>query len=256
MATLASAPGECCARGVQHSGTPLGMIEKIGGFDTYIARPPAPEGAAQGRQQRILLYFADGYGPLYINSKLIQDFFASQGYLVLGIDYFEGDSVAYHLDEPGYDMSEWAEPIYKRVVEREYVPQWIAAVKERFGTADTKYVAAGYCFGAPFVMDCLAFDWVAAGAFAHPAYLDEDHFRQIKRPLLLSCAEIDETFPLDARRRAEDILLEYKAMYHIQVFGQVKHGFAIRGDNHDQAGRWAKERSADAIMSWFDLYCK
>ncbi|OJT14007.1 hypothetical protein TRAPUB_9441 [Trametes pubescens] len=42
--------------------------------------------------------------------------------------------------------------------------------------------------------------------------------------------EIDHTFPAEARRRAEDILVEQKATYFIQVFGSVKHGFALRGD--------------------------
>ena len=42
--------------------------------------------------------------------------------------------------------------------------------------------------------------------------------------------EDDFTFPVDARRRAEDILVEKKATYFIQVFGSVQHGFALRGD--------------------------
>lgn len=68
----------------------------------------------------------------------------------------------------------------------------------------------GYCFGAPFVMDICATDKVKAGAFAHPAFLNEEHFRNLKRsyfsfyfhcviintliillgPLLLSCAGV------------------------------------------------------------------
>lgn len=43
-------------------------------------------------------------------------------------------------------------------------------------------------------------------------------------------AEIDHTFQIEARRRAEDMLVEQKATYTIQVFGSVKHGFALRGD--------------------------
>jgi dienelactone hydrolase len=42
--------------------------------------------------------------------------------------------------------------------------------------------------------------------------------------------EIDHTFPVDARRRAEDILVEKKHTYHFQVFSGVSHGFAIRGN--------------------------
>jgi dienelactone hydrolase len=41
---------------------------------------------------------------------------------------------------------------------------------------------------------------------------------------------IDPTFPVESRRRAEDILDEIKATYHVQIFGGVEHGFATRGD--------------------------
>jgi len=46
----------------------------------------------------------------------------------------------------------------------------------------------------------------------------------------LALTETDHTFPLPARRRAEDLLIEAKAQYHIQVFSGVAHGFALRGD--------------------------
>lgn len=37
-----------------------------------------------------------------------------------------------------------------------------------------------YCFGAPFVCDELAKDTCAAGAFAHPAFLKDEHIRGVK----------------------------------------------------------------------------
>jgi len=104
-------------------------------------------------------------------------------------------------------------------------------------------------------MDCLAEGWILAGAFAHPASLDEDHFRKIKKPLLLSCAEDDETFPTEFRRKAEDLLTEIAATYHVQVFSGTTHGFALRGNVNDPVAKWAKEQSAATIMSWFDMFC-
>lgn len=60
------------------------------------------------------------------------------------------------------------------------VPIWVAAVKAQYGEASTKYAAVGYCFGAPYVCDLLAAEDVTAGAFAHPSFLKESHFYQIK----------------------------------------------------------------------------
>ena len=40
----------------------------------------------------------------------------------------------------------------------------------------------------------------------------------------------DVTFPPPARLKAEEILTDGGKSFHIQVFGGVKHGFAIRCD--------------------------
>lgn len=53
------------------------------------------------------------------------------GYLVLGVDYFEGDSAAHHKGEEGWDVDEWVVPF--RTSAARITPAWIAAVKERYG---------------------------------------------------------------------------------------------------------------------------
>ncbi|THH09773.1 hypothetical protein EW145_g1784 [Phellinidium pouzarii] len=73
---LAQAPGDDCFRAVQHSGEPKGSIEKIAGVDTYVATPPQ---LSRGQPAKgVILFYADVYGPLFINNKLLQDYFAEQ----------------------------------------------------------------------------------------------------------------------------------------------------------------------------------
>lgn len=62
------------------------------------------------------------------------------------------------------------------------VPKWVAAVTSRYKRQNprTKFACVGYCFGAPYVCDELAKDNVTVGAFAHPAFLKEHHFRNIE----------------------------------------------------------------------------
>ncbi|KAI8980621.1 alpha/beta-hydrolase [Trametes punicea] len=243
--TLAGPPGDCCFKAVQHVGEPRGTIEKIADVETYVARPP------QGESDKIILFFSDVYGALFINSQLIMDYWADNGYLVLGLDYFERDSYAYHKDKQDWDRQGWMEQKQERAAV--LLPPWIEAVRTQYGT-DKKYVCVGYCFGAPYVMEHIKTDWIAAGAFAHPAFLNEDHFRNVKQPLLMSCAETDVTFPIESRRRSEDLLVEQKATYYIQVFSSVEHGFALRGDMNDPVQRWAKEESARGILNWFNHF--
>ncbi|TDL17437.1 alpha/beta-hydrolase [Rickenella mellea] len=246
---LAEAPGEHCVAGVKHSGEAKGDVEVIAGVETYVSKPPTGDGT---KFKKIILFFADVYGPLYINNKLIQDYFASHGFLVVGIDYFEGSPVQDNASKPEFELSTWITGPRERAAI--LVPKWTEAVKEKYGLPDTKYSAVGYCFGGPFVMEHGAKDLISAGAIVHPAFLNEEHFHNMRVPLLLSCAETDSTFGLENRRRAEDILVEAKRTYHFQVFSGVTHGFAIRGNPEVENERWAKEESARGIITWFERF--
>ncbi|KZT43708.1 alpha/beta-hydrolase [Sistotremastrum suecicum HHB10207 ss-3] len=246
---LASPPGDCCLKVVKHTGTPTGSTVSIGGLQTYISNPPD---AFNNRGQKIVLFFPDVYGPFFVNNSLLIDYFASHGYLVVAPDYFEGDPIHVARERPDFVISEWIGP--KMEFAKKAIPGWVNAVKEEYGTPTSKYGTTGYCFGAPFVMEYLTKDWVQAGAFAHPAFLDENHFRVITQPLLLSCAESDFTFSAEARRKAEDILQSKKAIYYLQIFSGVEHGFALRGNMDNENERWAKEGSAKSIVEWWNRF--
>ncbi|KAF9457880.1 dienelactone hydrolase family-domain-containing protein [Collybia nuda] len=244
---LAGPPGDCCFTGVKHTGTPVGTATTIAGVPTYVSNA---KGHAAGAQKKVIMFFADVFGPFHNNNKLIQDYFAEHGYTVLGCDYFFGDPVYIHT-EKDFDRPAWMAE--KKRLAADAVPKWIQAVRQSHGV-DTKYCAVGYCFGGPFTLNLATTDTIVAAAFAHPAFLNEDHFTQIARPLFMSCAEVDHTFPLENRRRAEDLLISVKANYHIQVFSGVAHGFAVRGDPAIEQERWAKEESARGIIGWFDRF--
>ncbi|KAJ7472043.1 dienelactone hydrolase [Mycena latifolia] len=266
--TIAHSHCEDCFKGVKHSGTPVGKTAIIAGVPTYVSDPPSTALEA-GAPKKVILFLPDVYGPFFLNNQLVQDYFASQGFYVVGIDYFLGDPVYIHT-EADFDRPAWLEKSRKKA--DEITPKWLDEVRKMHG-ADSKYCAVGkqpgqesfsdsrlmiltgYCFGAPFVMDLGATGDIVAAAFGHPAFLNEDHFRNLKQPLLLSCAETDFTFELQSRRRAEDILIETKAKYHFQVFSGVQHGFALRGDPDIPDARWAKEESARGIIGWFGRFC-
>ncbi|KAK0222765.1 hypothetical protein EDD85DRAFT_982934 [Armillaria nabsnona] len=73
---LAGSLGECCFKAVKHEGTPAGRTDIIAGVPTYLSEPPSAETV---QETKVVLYFADVYGPLHINNQLVQDYFASQG---------------------------------------------------------------------------------------------------------------------------------------------------------------------------------
>ncbi|KAK5373385.1 hypothetical protein LTS13_005583 [Exophiala xenobiotica] len=248
---IAKPSADCCLKGSIHKGEPRGLFETVHGVETYIS---SPQGKSNGN---ILLYFPDVWG-FFSNGFLIMDGFADAGYLVLGLDYFRGDPVWKHRKDrndrsnPDFDYEAWKK---KHIAFADAtVPGWVEAVKSRFGKPQRKYACVGYCFGAPYVCNELAGKTCAAGAFAHPAFLKEHHFRQLNKPLFLSCSEIDHTFDAEARREALTILQEEKKAYNFQLFSGVEHGFALRGNMDDPYERYVKEESLRSIAQWFDFW--
>jgi dienelactone hydrolase len=254
---LAAPSSSCCLTGHLHTGTPRGSFSQLANITTYISHPPA--GKSNGH---ILLYFADVYG-MFTNGQLVMDSFADAGYLTLGLDYFNGDPVTLHREDGKWTdesqtFEEWIAK-YQKVAEG-YVPQWVEAVKAQFGKEGTKYACVGYCFGAPYVLEALTPGpngeppLCAAGAFAHPAFLTEKHFAEVKNPLFLSCAETDFTFGTEMRNRAVDLLREGGKSYQVQLFSGVSHGFALRCDLENGYEREVKERSAEGMTRWWDFW--
>jgi len=251
---LAAPSGECCLKTVQHKGTASGTSETIFNINTYVT------GIKSGVTDRILLYFADVFGPFYINGQLVADYFASRGWLVLAPDYFSGDPVWLHRAAPGmraeteegWDFEAWKDKHMSFAVKN--IPGWVDAVKAKYGGPNTTYVTVGYCFGAPFVLTECAKDTVSAGAVAHPAFLNESNIQTSKKPIFFSCSEVDHTFPAESRHKTEKILVDNKQTYHFQLFSGVAHGFALRGNMDVENERWAKEQSARSIGDWFDRF--
>ncbi|KAL6859862.1 hypothetical protein ACO1O0_003886 [Amphichorda felina] len=251
-AYLAKPIGKCCRQGTVHRGDARGSWEVISGVETYLSKPP--EGRANGH---VLLYFPDAWG-LFPNALLVMDAFADAGFLTLGLDYFRGDPIWKHLqDPPGAENNDFDYEAWKdkhTAFADEAAPKWAKDVAERYRNGDAKFFCVGYCFGAPYVCDELAGDTVTAGAFAHPAFLMDHHFENSKKPMFLSCCEVDPTFDGPSRRRALDILQGGEKTYHYQLFSGVQHGFAVRGDPDDPYQRWVKEQSLAGIVGWFNYW--
>ncbi|KAJ2929306.1 hypothetical protein H1R20_g7784, partial [Candolleomyces eurysporus] len=250
--SVAGALTKNCTKGWRHSGTTTGKNVTIAGVSTYLVEPTHHSGT-----KKVILFYSDVFGSFFINNQLLQDYFASQGYYVLGPDYFFGDSIGLHVDkdlqpiDPNFNLTAWVEKSRRQAAQA--VPPWNQAVRERYGK-NAKYNAVGYCFGAMYAMNIGATDDVVATAFAHPAELTESHFTSLTKPLLMSCSEIDQTFPTADRNRAVDLLTENKKMYHYQVFSGVVHGFATRSNPNDSNAVWAMHHSAKSVAGWFDRF--
>jgi hypothetical protein len=73
--TLAAAPGDCCFTGFKHTGTATGTTITIAGVNTYVSEPKD----IQPGVKKVILFFADVFGPINLNNQLVQDYFAGCG---------------------------------------------------------------------------------------------------------------------------------------------------------------------------------
>ncbi|KAL2213783.1 dienelactone hydrolase [Sarocladium strictum] len=251
---LAKPADLCCLKGDFHNGEPTGEIIQIDGVDTYVATPDPK--IANGN---VVLLFPDAFG-LHINLKLMMDAYAACGYLVLGVDYFLGDSVTKYsktpLNDPNFDMGAW---VAKHLHPSEEVARkWVKNVKAKYGADDkVKFGAVGYCWGARFVCEQLSEEGIcSAGAIAHPSFVNESHVQKSKAPIAFSVPSTDKLFPPESRTRVIEICTEKKQRFNMQVFSDVGHGFASRARLTDPYEMWAKEQHFKNFIEWLDFWLK
>ncbi|KAF4951853.1 hypothetical protein FSARC_12803 [Fusarium sarcochroum] len=242
-------PGKCCTEGVRHEGQPTGKSIKIGNnIDAYIAT--APENKAH--KGTGIIYIPDIFG-IWINSQLMADQFAANGYTTIIPDLFNGDVLPSPMPE-GFDVMGWINkggdgnsPHLPPQID----PVIVETIKYFKEQGATKIGAVGYCFGAKYVVRNYK-EGIDVGYTAHPSFVEEEELAAITGPLSIAAAQIDTLFTTKQRHRSEEILIETGKPFQINLFSGVEHGFAVRGDPKDKSQRFAKEQAFFQAVQWFD----
>ncbi|KAG1738917.1 uncharacterized protein EDB91DRAFT_1288109 [Suillus paluster] len=132
-----------CIQGIRHEGEPEGTLETIGGVACYITTPIVDY--AKGKA---ILFLPDAFGIELINSKLLADEFAKNGFKALTHAHV-------HSQDKTFNFRGW---LATHGTEVTLLPlnKIIAALIEE---CVTRFGAIGYCFGGRYTFD-LAFDKV------------------------------------------------------------------------------------------------
>jgi dienelactone hydrolase len=247
-----------CIVGKTHTGTPEGKVEQIAGVECYITTP-----TIDYAKDTVILFLADALGPFHINSKLLADDFARNGYKVVAPDYFAGNPIPvsavladYNLDS-SFDLGAWVSQHPQSVV-RPMLDKVVAALKEQ---GIIKFGTTGYCFGGRYVFD-LAIDNVAHVSVAsHPSLLKipddlEKYLASSQAPLLLNTCTVDGQFPPSAQATADELFGggKFKPGYTREYWDGCVHGFAVRGDLNDKNVKKGMEGAFKAAVEWFGQY--
>ncbi|KIY03553.1 uncharacterized protein Z520_00244 [Fonsecaea multimorphosa CBS 102226] len=247
-------PDTCCFKGFKHEGEATGQIEQWNYFEVYVKYPENKS------TEKAILFLTDIIGHRSINSQLMADQFAANGYFVVMPDLFYGDAI--ELNKVGeLDIAKWFVGGYS-AKGIGHDPTTVDPIIEtclsemRLKHHCKKIGAVGYCFGAKYVVRYLRPDQakIDVGYGAHPSHIAKDELEGIKGPFAIAAAENDHVFPPEKRHESEEILKSSGLPYQINLYGGVAHGFAVRGDLKDRTQLYAKEASFLQALQWFEAY--
>ncbi|KAI0133022.1 dienelactone hydrolase [Xylariales sp. AK1849] len=233
-----------CTIGHLHDGTPTGEIKSIDGIQLYYALP------ADGSTKKAILILSDAMGYGFVNTQLLADNFAANGFFAVVPDLFRGDAIP--LGRPSaFDSLAWL----KNHLPEDIEPIVNTVIKHmKLDAGCTHLAGVGYCFGAKYVARYLKPGIFDAGFIAHPTHIDAEDILGIKRPLSVAAGALDDHFNSQKRHEMESMLKRLDTAYQLSLYSNVGHGFAVRGNMKDPGCRFAKDQAFSQAVQWLNHY--
>ncbi|KAI8810292.1 Alpha/Beta hydrolase protein [Cladochytrium replicatum] len=258
----------CCVSGHLHSGTPKGIITKLGKLDCYIARSN-PDGTPT---EGAVLLITDVFGWNLPNPRLIADCYAKDAGMDCYVpDFHSGFSLSpemmsVFLDAPKNRLYWGLQVLY-------FLPQfvsWVAshtdarsiplfdhAIAELRETVGVKKLfAIGFCWGGRHVLLLGSggkpkVDGV--GSF-HPGIRDSKEVSNLAVPTTFHLADNDPFFPPKNVEDCRKQLSSKSFQIEFHEYPKMRHGFATRGDPADVEIQKAKgDAHANTVLFFKSL---
>ncbi|SCU92264.1 LADA_0F15478g1_1 [Lachancea dasiensis] len=237
---------KCCFTGNLHEGESIGEIKELFGLKTYVTGSTSND--------KIIVILTDVYGIGLVNNRLIADQIGKAGYKVVIPDILFGDAVT--AMDGSVDFKDYAYR-HRPEVTGPIISAFVEPLKKEL---NPKFLGViGHCFGGRYAVDLIQSPSPLADAvaIAHPSFLENAKLKSIgQTPLLISAAQVDPIFTTEARHEAEQILIDSGAVFQMDLFSNVSHGFAVRGDIKDAKIKYAKEKVLLDQIHWFDHFSK
>ncbi|KAH7119037.1 Alpha/Beta hydrolase protein [Dendryphion nanum] len=192
---------------------PTGELSKLGGIEVYIAKPADYPHSPS----KLLLLLTGGTGVKSTNNQLQADKYASEGYIVLMPDQFDGDPAPNSVDmNKAEEQASWLEAIKLRTAEGMksfLIDMWLArhtrekvlpilqkvieGARDEFADAIANgggIYGIGYCFGAKYIL-ILSGEHADTAAWGQSEVKDEEQAVK-KEPILRAGAVAHGTMVL------------------------------------------------------------
>ncbi|KAI3965478.1 hypothetical protein MKW92_036685 [Papaver armeniacum] len=175
------------------------------------------------------------------NLRNLADKVAATGYYVVVPDFFHGDPYT-----PDKDLLVWFQSQGTDMGTKE-AKAVIEALKVK-GVSDVG--AAG--------IELAKSDDLKAIVMMHPALVTVDDIKEIKVPISILGAEVDELSPPELVKQFEQVLLTKSDQVpsFVKIFNGVEHGWTVRYDiENKEAVKHAEEAHTD-MLGWLSKYVK
>ncbi|KAF5175916.1 Endo-1,3-1,4-beta-D-glucanase [Thalictrum thalictroides] len=235
---------QCCENPPTLSSTSgVGTVEDFGGLKTYVT------GSLDSK--RGILLVSDIFGYEAPKLRKLADKVAAAGFYVVVPDFFYADP---------YNPENSERPI----------PVWIQTHGADKGSDDAKPVIAvleskgisavgiaGFCWGAKVVTQLAKTDSIKAAVMLHPSFVSVDDIKEVKAPLAVLGAEIDQMSPPELLKQFEEVLsVKPEVDSLVKIFPGVAHGWTVRYNEKDEAAVKSAEEAHKDLIDWFIKYVK
>ncbi|KAI0754699.1 alpha/beta-hydrolase [Daedaleopsis nitida] len=250
-----------CVSGSVHDGTPKGTEIKIGDVPAYVT--------GDEDSKRIVVIGVDIFGWRFVNTRLLADEYAAQGFRVIVPDLFAGWELPLWSLSAHDTNSERS--LFQRYVARPLsyfvfapfvirnMPRQVSTIAVvtsslRAAHPDAKIGFVGFCWGGRFaISQNHLFDATVA---CHPSLVKfPAELEGIKSPFSLAAAETD---PMYNRARAEETekILKEKGLkdVEVKVYVGVNHGWTIRVNMAIEEQKKGRDEAVKQVVNWFDKY--
>ncbi|KAL0437514.1 UNVERIFIED_CONTAM: 1,4-beta-D-glucanase [Sesamum radiatum] len=185
------------------------------------------------------------------NLRKLADKVAAAGFFVVVPDFFCGDP---------YDPENASKPlpVWKSLHEPAKACEDAKPVIELLKSKGISAIgAAGFCYGAKVVVELAKSGLIQAGVLLHPSFVTEDDIKEVKAPLAILGAEIDNFSPPDLIRKFEEILSsKSEVASFVKIFPGVVHGWTMRYKLDDEMAVKSAEEAHEDMLNWFIKYVK